>query len=261
MLWRCLDLMSSIKLLSHPYYLVLPRFILVQRDAELMDTCAHNIIDVTCWKILFNLIDVWYWQWVNSQHIAVSEYDVIPGDRRQIARLLSVSAEHFYIASQWKSVVQFRSSIAKSKDTLYIVHTYIHDYGDRKGVKRWTQAGQYSCQGCWHSSRNDWAGLWQYSPDNINGPLYETGKYEMGVITVSPVYLHLLAWLTSDHRGKKPADMAGHQRGGGGEGGPSPKMQTSQMPKQKIDLCTPYKLVQSLPFCETQKQPVDQKLN
>ena len=88
-----------------------------------------------------------------------------------------------------------------------------------------------------------WASIWDI-----------TGTYEMGVITVSPVYLHLLAWLTSDHRGKKPADMAGHQRGGGGEGGPTPKMQTSQMPKQKIDLCTPYKLVQSLPFCETQKQ-------
>ena len=171
---------------------------------------------------------------MNSQHIAVSEYDVIPGDRRQIARLLSVSAEHFYIASQWKSVVQFRSSIAKSKDTLYIVHTSIHDYGDRKGVKRWTQAGQYSCQGCWHSSRNDWAGLWQYSPDNINGPLYETGKYEMGVITVSPVYLHLLAWLTSDHRGKKPADMAGHQRGGEGRVDPAQKCKHLKCQNRKL---------------------------
>ena len=192
---------------------------------------------------------------MNSQHIAVSEYDVIPGDRRQIARLLFVSAKHFYICP-----FPFRYC-KKQRYIVYCTNIYMYDYGDRKGVKRWTQAGQYSCQGCWHSSRNDWAGLWQYSPDNINGPLYETGKYEMGVITVSPVYLHLLAWLTSDHRGKKPADMAGHQRGGGGEGGPSPKMQTSQMPKQKIDLCTPYKLVQSLPFCETQKQPVDQKLN
>ena len=38
----------------------------------------------------------------------------------------------------------------------------------------------------------------------------------MRAIGVSPVYLHLLAWLTSDHRGKKPADMAGQRGGGGG---------------------------------------------
>ena len=46
----------------------------------------------------------------------------------------------------------------------------------------------------------------------------------MRAIVVSPVYLHLLAWLTSDHRGKKPADMAG-QRGEAGREGKDPEMQ------------------------------------
>ena len=118
-----------------------------------------------------------YWclilQWVNSQHIPVSEYDVIPGDRRQIARLLFVSAKHFYICP-----FPFRYC-KKQRYIVYCTNIYMYDYGDRKGVKRWTQAGQYSCQGCWHSSRNDWAGLWQYSPDNINGLPYEISLAHM----------------------------------------------------------------------------------
>ena len=47
----------------------------------------------------------------------------------------------------------------------------------------------------------------------------------MRAIGVSPVYLHLLAWLTTDHRGKKPADMAGQQP----RGRLCPKMQTSHL--------------------------------
>ena len=84
---------------------------------------------------------------------------------------------------------------------------------------------------------------------------------QMRAIAVSPVYLHLLAWLTSDHRGKKPADMAG-QRGGGGEGRPSPKMQTFHLRyhREGIFSLSPGLQVANSLSGKHQKQPLFSKI-
>ena len=106
--------------------IVLHRFILAQRDAELMDTCAHNIIDVTCLKILFNLIDVWYYsewiasifQWVNMMWFLVTE------DRSQDSfpyqRNISTLRHNEKVLSSSVQVLQK----AKIHCTLYI-HPYM----------------------------------------------------------------------------------------------------------------------------------------